>query len=290
MWARVVESRAEQTAFVSLLDEYFQRPPPIPPATRPAPSPRHLPPQPTPTRVPATSTSTPGASRPAALVTEASTESFSSRMQTAAAGVALRNTTATSSALRQAGLSQSAAQSVAGFGAKHHQTLAPHVANAARQGIKMQQQQQSDEGAVRKPTGLQASKSMAGVGDTSSGKNFTKALFSSKGALSRAEQDKNKYTGPLYVKPPTAPGTISHAPPPRRAGAAPPPPSPPASNPSGAERVKALYDYDGAETDDLPVVEGEELTVVESVGEDWLKCRNSQGAEGLLPKNYTERI
>ncbi|GAA5970215.1 hypothetical protein JCM3765_005374 [Sporobolomyces pararoseus] len=282
MFAKVLESPQEQSAFVSLLEEYFQRPPPIPPSStapfaqshpphaRSTSTARSTPPKPA-GLAPSTSSSS---IRPAGLVTtnpsnstssppppSSSTDSFSSKLQTQAAGAALRNTTATSSALRQAGLSQGAANSIAGFGAKHHQTLAPHVANAARQGVKMQMQQEEQQGGPKKPTGLQSSKSMAGVGDTSSGKNFTKALFSSKGALSKAEQDKNKYTGPLYVKPPTAPGTISHAPPPRRAGgAAVPPPTPtPSASAVQADRVKAMYDYEGAETEDLPVAEGEEL-------------------------------
>lgn len=86
-------------------------------------------------------------------------------------------------------------------------------------------------------------------------------MFSSKGALSKQEQEKQKYTGPLYVKPPTAPGTISHAPPPRRGGGA--------ITESGGvvgerqEKVKASYDYDGGEIEDLPCREGEELVVVE---------------------------
>ncbi|GAA5904657.1 uncharacterized protein JCM6883_003858 [Sporobolomyces salmoneus] len=291
MWRQVLESPTEQTQFLSLLDEYFSRPPPIPSAAKlpSSSSPRHLPPSHASSRSsparPASLVTTPATRGPSAPSPAPQTESFSSRVQTAAAGAALRNTTATSSALRQAGLSQSASQSIAGFGAKHHETLAPHLANAARQGMKMQQQQ--EEG-PKKPSGLQSSKSMAGVGDTSSGKNFTKALFSSKGALSKAEQDKDKYTGPLYVKPTTTPGTISHAPPPRRGAAPPPPPSSTAS--SGVKRVKALYDYEGTETEDLPVVEGEELTVIEQVGEDWLKCRNARGGEGLLPKNYTEAL
>ncbi|GAA5927431.1 Avt2p [Sporobolomyces koalae] len=253
MWSRVLESPTEQAAFTSLLEEYFQRPPPIPAATVAVQPRRQLAPL-----GPPASSSTPTASAPppvsASVVPQ---ESLSSRLQTAAAGAALRNTTVTSSALRQTGLSQNAANSLAGFGAKHHERLAPHVAAAARTGIAMQQSNTNATGPA-KPTGLQSGKSMAG---------FTKALFSSKGALSKAEQDKNKYTGPLYVKPATAPGTISHAPPPKR-GAAPPPPPPSAS--SANETVKALYDYEGTEPEDLPVVEGEQLVVIEKKSHDLL--------------------
>ena len=223
MFARVLESPQEQSAFVSLLEEYFQGPPPVPPSSS-SPLPRSLPPHavtPSPARStppkPAglNSSTSSSSTRPAGLVTtnpsnststpvppSSSTESFSSRLQTQAAGAALRNTTATSSALRQAGLSQGAANSIAGFGAKHHQTLAPHVANAARQSVTMQMQQEEQGAGPKKPTGLQSSKSerflvifssfsrkliglllrkptgMAGVGDTSSGKNVSFASLS----------------------------------------------------------------------------------------------------------------
>jgi len=73
--------------------------------------------------------------------------------------------------------------------------------------------------------------------------------------LSKQEQEKQKYTGPLYVKPPTAPGTISHKPPPRRGGAV--------GAVESEEKVRASYDYDGGELEDLPCREGEELVVVE---------------------------
>lgn len=73
--------------------------------------------------------------------------------------------------------------------------------------------------------------------------------------MSKQEQDKQKYTGPLYVKPPTAPGTISHKPPPRRGGAV--------GAVESEEKVRASYDYDGGELEDLPCREGEELVVVE---------------------------
>lgn len=71
--------------------------------------------------------------------------------------------------------------------------------------------------------------------------------------MNRAEMEKKKEVGPLYVK-----GAIAskpHAPPPRRAAA-------PSAAP-GEEKVRALYEYDGAEAEDLPAREGEELVVVE---------------------------
>ncbi|GAA5845008.1 hypothetical protein JCM5353_003393 [Sporobolomyces roseus] len=287
MWQQVLSSPTEQVAFTSLLSEYFSRPPPQTPSSAPPPTAtRRLPPTNYPTSPPRSVNPPPilsSSNSPPPPPPPAPQESFSSRLQTAAAGSVLRNTTATSSALRQAGLSQSASNSLAGLGKKHHEVLAPHLASAARQGYKMQQGGAGgEEEGPKRPGGLQAGKSMAGVGDTSSAKGFTKALFSSKGALSKQEQDKQKYTGPLYVKPPTAPGTISHKPPPRRGGAV--------GAVESEEKVRASYDYDGGELEDLPCREGEELVVVERVGADWIKCRNASGAEGLVPSSYTQAI
>jgi len=174
MWQQVLSSPTEQQAFTSLLSEYFSRPPPQTPSSAPPPTTRRLPPtnypSHTPSSLPPTSPSSSSSSQPIPPPSPQQTESFSSRLQTSAAGSVLRNTTATSSALRQAGLSQSASNSLAGLGKKHHEVLAPHLAAAARQGYKMQQGQNEVDEGPKKPTGLQAGKSMAGVGDTSSAK------------------------------------------------------------------------------------------------------------------------
>ncbi|GAA5849479.1 hypothetical protein JCM3766R1_003294 [Sporobolomyces carnicolor] len=300
MWNAVLESGPERAAFLDLMGEYFERrgpPPTTTTTTTTLPRPR----------------STGGPSRPLGLVTTTPTtttttsrspppsgESFSSRMQTAAAGAALRNTTATAHALTQAGMSKTSANSIAQFGKRHHEALAPHVAAAARHSISTTTAVNDGPNNRTTPSGLQSSKTMAGVGDTSSGKNFAKALFSSKGPLSKAEQDKNKYQGPLYVKPVTKPGSTvaSHAPPPRRSGATATATGGDGGAAStttrkgggGQDRVRALYDYEGTDTQDLPMVEGEELLIIERIGQDWLRCRNSRGAEGILPTNYTEPI
>lgn len=88
-----------------------------------------------------------------------------------------------------------------------------------------------------------------------------------------------------------------------------------------------MYDYEGSSIDELPIAEGERLTVIETgefpslvgllpslgpedfppigmnllvftrqltirsaasfaVSNDWLKCRNSVGSEGLVPTSY----
>jgi len=124
-WQAVLSSPAEKEAFFSLLDEYWARDP----ATATAPTtPRArvvAPPS-------AARTYTPTASTP--RPPPAPTSSASTSASTFIADRALQNTTATSAALRNAGLSAGAASTLSKFGATHHEKLAPHVAAGAKAG------------------------------------------------------------------------------------------------------------------------------------------------------------
>jgi hypothetical protein len=50
----------------------------------------------------------------------------------------------------------------------------------------------------------------------------------------------------------------------------------------------ALYDFDADGDDELSVKEGEELLIIEKDGDEWWKCRNSLGKEGVVPASYLE--
>ena len=50
----------------------------------------------------------------------------------------------------------------------------------------------------------------------------------------------------------------------------------------------ALYDFRADGVDELSVSEGERLTVLEKDGDEWWKCRNSKGLEGVVPASYLE--
>jgi hypothetical protein len=54
------------------------------------------------------------------------------------------------------------------------------------------------------------------------------------------------------------------------------------------EHAVALYDFDADGDDELSVGEGERLMVIERDSDEWWKCRNSEGAEGVVPASYIE--
>lgn len=54
------------------------------------------------------------------------------------------------------------------------------------------------------------------------------------------------------------------------------------------ELATALYDFEGTGPDELSVQEGEQLRIIEKEGEEWWKCRNAHGNEGVVPASYLE--
>ncbi|KAF9075858.1 hypothetical protein BDP27DRAFT_1415020 [Rhodocollybia butyracea] len=54
------------------------------------------------------------------------------------------------------------------------------------------------------------------------------------------------------------------------------------------EMALALYPFVADGEDELSVSEGEQLLVLEKDGDEWWKCRNAEGAEGVVPASYIE--
>ncbi|WPH00124.1 Hypothetical protein R9X50_00294700 [Acrodontium crateriforme] len=69
---------------------------------------------------------------------------------------------------------------------------------------------------------------------------------------------------------------------------APPPPAPAAA--SGGKTAVAQYDYEKAEDNELALAEGERVTNIDMVDEDWWMGQNERGETGLFPSNYVELV
>ncbi|RXW25299.1 hypothetical protein EST38_g582 [Candolleomyces aberdarensis] len=54
------------------------------------------------------------------------------------------------------------------------------------------------------------------------------------------------------------------------------------------ENASALYEFKADGEDELSVAEGEQLIVLERDDDDWWKCRNAMGAEGVVPAQYVQ--
>ncbi|KAF1975681.1 hypothetical protein BU23DRAFT_66357 [Bimuria novae-zelandiae CBS 107.79] len=58
----------------------------------------------------------------------------------------------------------------------------------------------------------------------------------------------------------------------------------------GGKRAIANYDYEKAEDNELELREGEYVTDIDMVDEDWWMGTNSRGEQGLFPSNYVELV
>lgn len=59
---------------------------------------------------------------------------------------------------------------------------------------------------------------------------------------------------------------------------------------SGGKEAIAQYDYDKAEDNELQLTDGERITNIDMVDEDWWMGQNSRGETGLFPANYVELL
>lgn len=58
----------------------------------------------------------------------------------------------------------------------------------------------------------------------------------------------------------------------------------------GGKRAVIQYDYEKAEDNEIELVEGEFVTNIDMVDDDWWMGTNSKGESGLFPSNYVELI
>lgn len=99
-----------------------------------------------------------------------------------------------------------------------------------------------------------------------------------------ASQQSSTSTSPFTS---TAAPIRSSPPPPIKAATVRAPP--PAAPVRGLGTAKALYDYTGAEKDDLSFEEGNSIVVLEHVSDDWWKG-SFRGRSGLFPAAYVQMI
>lgn len=67
-------------------------------------------------------------------------------------------------------------------------------------------------------------------------------------------------------------------------------PAQPAEEAQGGYRAVIQYDYEKAEDNEIDLVEGEYVTNIEMVDDDWWMGTNSRGESGLFPSNYVEVV
>ncbi|KAF5973590.1 cortactin [Fusarium coicis] len=71
---------------------------------------------------------------------------------------------------------------------------------------------------------------------------------------------------------------------------APEPAAQPAQEPQGGYRAVIQYDYEKAEDNEIDLIEGDVVTNIDMVDEDWWMGTNSRGESGLFPSNYVELV
>lgn len=59
---------------------------------------------------------------------------------------------------------------------------------------------------------------------------------------------------------------------------------------TGGKRAITQYDYEKAEDNEIELVEGQYVTNIEMVDEDWWMGTNEKGESGLFPSNYVELV
>jgi hypothetical protein len=59
---------------------------------------------------------------------------------------------------------------------------------------------------------------------------------------------------------------------------------------ASGKRALVQYDYEKAEDNELELTEGDYVTNIEMVDEDWWMGMNSKGESGLFPSNYVELV
>ena len=105
------------------------------------------------------------------------------------------------------------------------------------------------------------------------------------------EPEPKEEPAPVPVAPRPVPAPVHDEPEPEPQPAPAPAPAP-AHAAAGGSGLRALiqYDYEKAEDNEIELVEGEYVTNIDQVDDDWWMGTNSRGETGLFPSNYVEIV
>jgi hypothetical protein len=141
---------------------------------------------------------------------------------------------------------------------------------------------------------LESSKQIAGPGSGSTAAEREVGGLHRGTAVPAEDSDEQTYTSPTSAAAKAVrwaePSSASLPPPPMHHSRTTSATSVPKAASAASVQVTAtaLYDFDAQGDDELPIAEGEILTVIDKSNDDWWTVKNSRGKQGVVPAQYVE--
>jgi hypothetical protein len=141
---------------------------------------------------------------------------------------------------------------------------------------------------------LESSKQIAGPGSSSTSAEREIGGLNRGTAIPAEESDEENYASPTATGAKAVrwaePSSASLPPPPMHHARSTSTTSVPKAASAASVQVTAtaLYDFEAQGEDELPIAEGEILTVIDKSNDDWWTVKNSRGKQGVVPAQYVE--